>query len=187
MFNLAIDPCHDSDGLFSVTSGHPGYLFHAAMAIEQQLVKLSADVKELGQEASSIASATEQTLDDLLRHFEELQKVSQVPKTSPRRMRHSRYEADLRQRLNSRLFETGDTPWKSRFENFILKQREQSEKLASASSDETMMRLEQALADATFAIEDADCTPSMRRFLMTTLQMLNALAAAESRRRGLLN
>ena len=58
-------------------------------AIEQQLVKLSADVKELGQEASSIASATEQTLDDLLRHFEELQKVSQVPKvTSPRR--HSR-------------------------------------------------------------------------------------------------
>ena len=160
------------------------------MAIEQQLVKLSADVKELGQEASSVASATEQTLDDLLRHFEELQKVSQVPKvTSPRRMRHSRYslEADLRQRLNTRLFETGDAPWKSRFENFILKQREQSEKLASASSDETMMRLEQALADATFAIEDADCTPSMRRFLMTTLQMLNALAAAESRRRGLLN
>lgn len=178
--------------LASSPSGHPGiYLFHAyAMAIEQQLVKLSADVKELGQEASSIASATEQTLDDLLRHFEELQKVSQVPKvTSPRRMRHSRYslEADLRQRLNTRLFETGDTPWKSRFENFILKQREQSEKLASASSDETMMRLEQALADATFAIEDADCTPSMRRFLMSTLQMLNALAAAESRRRGLLN
>jgi hypothetical protein len=57
---------------------------------------------------------------------------------------------------------------------------------SSNSKDETSQRLEQALADATFVIEDADCTPSMRRFLMTTLQMLNALAAAESRRRSLL-
>ena len=57
---------------------------------------------------------------------------------------------------------------------------------SSESKNETSQRLEQAPADATFVIEDADCTPSMRRFLKTTLQMLNALAAAESRRRSLL-
>ena len=47
----------------------------AAMAVQQELADLSAEVKELRREASSIANATEQTLDELLQHMEALQKV----------------------------------------------------------------------------------------------------------------
>mmetsp|Transcript_6596 Transcript_6596/g.11367 ORF Transcript_6596/g.11367 Transcript_6596/m.11367 type:complete len:173 (+) Transcript_6596:43-561(+) len=169
------------------------------MAMQQELADLSAEVKELRREASSIANATEQTLNELLQHMEALQKVQTDARDARSQTlrppvslggpgipgRSSRMNVGQRPRPQA-LDVPSDGPWKSRFENFILKQREQAERLAAASSDEASQRLEQALADATFVIEDADCTPSMRSFLMTTLQILNALAAAESRRRSLL-
>lgn len=142
------------------------------MSVQQQFADLSSDVTELRHEASEIATATEQTLDELLQNVEALQQAAADAKSSRTRLVAPSQPQPV------------DGPWRSRFESFILKQREQSESLAQASASAT--RLLEALADATSAVEDADCTPSMRSFLMNTLQMLNALAAAESRRRGLL-
>ena len=119
----------------------------AAMAVQQELADLSAEVKELRREASSIANATEQTLDELLQHMEALQKVqadardarsqtlrAQSPGGPGIPGRSSRMNVGQRPRPQV-LDASSDGPWKSRFENFILKQREQAERLAAASSD----------------------------------------------------
>ena len=118
------------------------------MAMQQELADLSAEVKELRREASSIANATEQTLNELLQHMEALQKVQTDARDARSQTlrppvslggpgipgRSSRMNVGQRPRPQA-LDVPSDGPWKSRFENFILKQREQAERLAAASSD----------------------------------------------------
>ena len=53
------------------------------MAVQQQLSDLSTEVTQLRREAASIANATENTLDELLQHMEELQKLQAGKSQNP--------------------------------------------------------------------------------------------------------
>ena len=99
----------------------------AALAVQQELADLSAEVKELRREASSIANATEQTLDELLQQMEAWQKVQ----TGARDARSQTLRApspgspgipgrssrmNVGQRPPPHLLDAScDGPWKSRF------------------------------------------------------------------------
>ena len=159
------------------------------MALEQRAAGMRDEVLELGQEASRLASATELCLDELLQHAEELRRVRAsssgqlVAGRSACRNFNDSFNSDLGRPM-SPLDELSLRPWKSRFENFIRQRREHADLLAA--SDESAIHLEQALGSAKDAIDEADCIPSMRQYLKTTLRMVEAMAAAESRRRALL-
>ncbi|CAJ1425844.1 unnamed protein product [Effrenium voratum] len=175
-----------------------------AAALRRAAARLAAEAADLRAEAAEVAEATGQCLAQLEGHAEDLRLALSESRDSPKDLNElngptwaaqtaARREALLGRIAQAQSMELGESPptcrearrspspsWRDRFEAFILQQQEQADGLANEP------RLAQALAAATSAIEDADCTPSMRRFLMKTLQMVKAVAVAESRRRGLL-
>lgn len=80
------------------------------------------------------------------------------------------------------------TPWQSRYEAVVAEQGRLADRVAETIADESVIRLEQAVAAAASALEDASegAGSSPPQHLVGSLRCVRGLAEAERRRSGLL-
>lgn len=181
-----------------------------------ELLRLQQRSRELQQEATDLASATAQCVEELLHHAEELRMEVQSPRISSPSVERCRERAD-RERCPS-----GQKPWRSdgrsgrSFAHALpfadwprssclssssrlglsssspvwrfedFIRQQRAQADLLAASDESSMQLEEALVRAQRAIEETNCAPSTHRYLQSSLQILEAMVKAEARRRALL-